>query len=121
MPFEVNLLGWLQVVECLLCPETVLLPPGQLIRFEYDDPDIQHAYKITAKYGTGDVAYILPRKFYSWTNGIDGTQNVSCHTGGLLFTDTTSNVMGRVEPAPPTLTSRVSGRKKDVQPSVILL
>jgi hypothetical protein len=97
MPFEVNLKGWLQVSECLLCPETVLLPPGQLIRFEYDDPDVQHYYRIVAKYGTGDVNYVLSRQFSSVDNIIDGSQNISYKTGGILFPDN-SNVMGLVVP-----------------------
>lgn len=81
MPFEVELKGWLQVSECLLCPETVLLPPGQLIRFEYDDPDVQHYYRIVAKYGTGDVNYVLSRQFSSLDNPLDGSQNISYKTG----------------------------------------
>lgn len=100
MPFEVNLKGWLHVNECLLCPAPVLLPPGQLIRFEYEDPDIQHYYRIVAKYGTGDVNYVLSRNFHAWSNSISGDQDVAYTTGGLLHTDV-SNVVGWIPPVIP--------------------
>jgi len=96
MPFTVELKGWLQVANCLLCPETFILPPGQLIRFEYNDPTEQHYYRIVAIYEEHEVNYILSRNFSAYENTIDGSQHISCLTGGLIFGDVL-NVMGYIE------------------------
>lgn len=95
MPFTVALKGWLQVNNCLLCPETILIPPRTMIRFEYDDPNVQHYYKVTTIIDGVEIPFVLSRNFNAFNNGIDGSQNVQYRTGGLLNVDQ-SNVMGWV-------------------------
>lgn len=72
MPFEVKLKGWLQVSNCLLCPETILVPPGTLIRFGYGNPDIQHYYRVTTIIDGVHTDFVLSRDFHSRANPIDG-------------------------------------------------
>lgn len=95
MPFEVPLRGWLQVNNCLLCPETILIPPRTLVRFEYGDPNIQHYYKITTIIDGAQNSFVLSRNFNAFSNAIDGSENVQYRTGGLLQLDS-STVMGWV-------------------------
>jgi hypothetical protein len=66
-----------------------------MVRFEYDDPDVQHYYKITTIIEGVEIPFVLSRNFSAFSNAIDGSQNVQYRTGGLLSVDT-STVMGWV-------------------------
>lgn len=78
-----------------MCPETILIPPRTLIRFEYGDPNIQHYYKVTTIIDGVQTSFVLSRNFFILDNPIDGSQSVQYRTGGLLQLDY-SSVMGWV-------------------------
>jgi len=101
LPFEVELKGWCQVNTNLLSSNTVILPPGRLIRVTLEG----------FFYGVRDLItnrlFVLSRQFTAFQNTIDGTYNVAYKTGGTMTPDV-STVMGLVVPTnsppyPPTM------------------
>jgi len=122
LPFEVTLKGWCQVNTNLLSPNTVVLPPGRLIRVT-----LEGFY-----YGVRDLVtnrfFVLSRQFTAFQNTIDGSYNVAYKTGGSMNPDI-STVMGLVVPLAPPFNSdndianstQVSEMEEDAPPSDALL